>query len=184
MIAGSRELFPLYPWYQGRSEGESWGARDPPWWNFLFSKWTTDDIEEVKRRESEEFSILWPQKPRLKSSLCWNLFRIRVFSAWQCGEYPGVVHCDPSFEKSWLRPCLILPSVGIASWLLCVRCPLWLPFCSSVHGSDKSMISWVLKKVKYASLEEVWRKSNLETRVCTNSESSLTWKISYWTSDV
>ena len=41
----------------------------PPLVDFLFLKWTTCNIKVVKRRKSEEVSILWPQRPRLESSL-------------------------------------------------------------------------------------------------------------------
>ena len=52
----------------------------------------------AKRRKFEDFLILWLRKPRLESSLCCYLFRIKVFLTSRCGEYPGVKNVTPLWQ--------------------------------------------------------------------------------------
>ena len=63
--------------YQGRRQGGSWGARDPPFCKPFLTKEPTTDGENA-------MMISWPL---LKSPF----FLLST-------------QCDPTFEKSWLRP--------------------------------------------------------------------------------
>ena len=72
----------------------------------------------MKRRKSEEFSILWPQKTRVRKLTVEIYFASKYSRHDDVLSTLGVTHCDPPFEKSWLCPCFSLwENVGIEEGL-------------------------------------------------------------------
>ena len=56
-----------------------------------------------KRHKSEEFLILWPQKPWLESSLL-KFVSHQIFLRWRCAEYPGCYRPWPPLWKILTTP--------------------------------------------------------------------------------